>query len=212
MLFRSVSELRTIHEVEKLESQTEQERLKTINLRQFVVGLTIVVSLLACVITIVIFNLNRIKRKNRVLYQRIQSQDVLELELKKKEESLHSKDGASEGYESDRLYLRLKELMKNEKSYTDPNLTRKTLAIKLITNEKYLHETIKRNLDLSYTEYINLLRLDYAREMMSQHQNELALENIAMMSGFGTRQTFYRLFRDRYGLSPSEYSNLLKCS
>ena len=77
-LSQRVSELQTIHQVEKLEFQAEQERLKTFNLRMFIVGLTIIVLLLACVIFIVIRNLRRIKRKNLVLYQRIQSHEALE--------------------------------------------------------------------------------------------------------------------------------------
>ena len=214
-LSQRISELRTIHQVEKLEFQAEQERLKTINLRLFIAGLTVIILLLACVILIIINNLNKIKQKNRVLYQRIQSQETLELELKRKEEAFHTKilsgDETSDG-ETDLLYLRLKELMRDEKNYTDPNMTRKSLATKLGTNEKYLHETIKKHLDLSFSEYITLLRLDYAREMMSKRAHELQLEDIALQSGFGTRQTFHRLFRDRYGLSPSEFSNLLKNS
>ena len=214
-LSQRISELRTIHQVEKLEFQAEQDQLKAVNLRLFVVGLTVIILLLICVISIIIYNLNKIKRKNLVLYQRIQSQEALELELNRKEETLQTKllshDEASDD-EADRLYLRLKELMKDEKNYTDPDVTRKTLASKLGTNEKYLHETITKHLDLSFTEYINLLRLDYAREMICQRFNELSIEDIAMMSGFGTRQTFHRLFRDRYGLSPSEFSSLLKKS
>ena len=215
-LSQRISELHTIHRVEKLEFQTEQERLKAFNLRLFIAGLSVIILLLACVISIVIYNLNKIKQKNRVLYQRIRSQEALEVELKRKEEALHTKllsDGkVSDDDETDLLYLRLKELMKDEKNYTDLNVTRKTLATKLGSNEKYLHETIKKHLDLSFLEYINLLRLDYAREMICQHPNKLSLEEISMMSGFGTRQTFHRLFRDRYGLSPSEFSNLLKHS
>ena len=215
-LSQRISELRTIHQVEKLEFEAEQERLKAANLHLFIAELSIIVLLLACVILIVIHNLNKIKRKNRVLYQRLQSQEALDVELKRKEDAQHTKllpdDRASDGDETDLLYLHLKELMKDKNNYTDPNVTRKSLAAKLGTNEKYLHETIKKYLDLSFSEYINLLRLDYAREMISLHLNKLSLEDIAMMSGFGTRQTFHRLFRDRYGLSPSEYSNLLKNS
>ena len=214
-LSQRISELRTIHQVEKLEFQAEQERLKTINLRMFIVGLTVIILLLACVIVFIIYNLNKIKQKNRILYQRIQSQEALEMELKRKEEALHTKSfsgNETSDDETDLLYLRLKELMKDEKNYTDPNASRKSLASKLGTNEKYLHETIKKHLDLSFSEYITLLRLDYAREMMSKHARELQLEDIALQSGFGTRQTFHRLFRDRYGLSPSEFSYLLKNS
>jgi len=219
-LSQRISELHTIHQVEKIELQAEQERLETANIWLLVWGLTIIVLLLVCFISIIIYNFNKTKQKNRVLYQRIQSQEALEVELNKKEEALHanllSDDEAPDDEVSDdevnSLYFRLKDLMKNEKSYTDPNLTRKALASKLGTNEKYLHKTIKKHLDLSFSEYINLLRLDYARKMISRHFHETTIEDVAIKSGFGTRQTFHRLFRDRYGLSPSEFSKLLKKS
>jgi AraC-type DNA-binding domain-containing proteins len=213
-LAQRVSELQTIHQVEKIEFQAEQDRLKVINQRQFIVGLTVIVLLLACVIFVVIHNLNRIKRKNLVLYQRIQSHEELELEFKRKEDALRanllSEDKTSEDDEADQIYLRLKDLMKDEKNYIDINVTRKGIATKLGTNERYLYETITKYLGLGFAEYINVLRLDYARDMISKKLNDLDIEDIAIMSGFGTRQTFHRLFRDRYGLSPSEFSRMLK--
>jgi AraC-type DNA-binding domain-containing proteins len=215
-LSQRISELHTIHQIEKLEFQAEQQQLKDINQRLYIIGLTVIISLLACVILIVIYNLNKIKRKNRILYQRIQSQETLEEELNRKEEELNSKstsdDKTIDDEETDQLYLYLKKIMSEEKVFTDPNLTRKNLATKLGTNERYLYETIKKHLDLGFSDYINLLRIDYAKEIMIHNLNELSLEDIAMMSGFGTRQTFHRLFRDRYGLSPSEFSKLLKNS
>ena len=215
-LSQRISELHTIHQVEKLEFQAEQQQLKDINQRLYIIGLTVIVSLLACVILIVIYNLNKIKQKNRILYQRIHSQETLEEELNRKEEELNSKSTSDnktiDDEETDQLYLYLKKIMSTEKVFTDPNLTRKNLATKLGTNERYLYETIKKHLDLGFSDYINLLRIDYAKEIMIHKLNELSLEEIAMMSGFGTRQTFHRLFRDRYGLSPSEFSKLLKKS
>ena len=215
-LSQRVSELQTIHQVEKLEFQAEQERLRAVNQRQFNMGLMVIVLLLTCFILIVIRNLNRTKQKNRVLYQRIQSQEALELEFKRKEEALRANllldEKTPEDQEADQIYLCLKELMKDEKNYIDRNVTRKSIASKLGTNERYLYETITKHLGLSFAEYINILRLDYAREMISQKLNELDIADIAIMSGFGTRQTFHRLFRDRYGLSPSEFSNLIKKS
>ena len=210
-----ISELRTIHDVEKLEFQAEQERLKSVNLHLFIAGLSVVVLLLACVILIVIKNLNKIKQKNRVLYKCIQSQEALEVEFKRKEDALRTSllsDNETSDDEADQLFILLNELMKEEKSYTDPNLSRKALATKLATNERYLHETIKKHLDLSFTEYLNILRIDHAREMIIKNLNNISLEDIAIMSGFKTRQTFHRFFRDRYGLSPSEFSGFLKKS
>ena len=200
--------------VDKHIIQTEQERLKDVDRRFFNIGLIVIFLLFTCLIWIIINDLNQIKSINRILFRRIQSYRAFERELKRKENALSEKllydDETSEDDESDYLYLRLKELMKDKKNYTDRNLTRKAIALKLGTNERYLYETITKHFDMSFAEYINLLRLNYAREMIIQNIHTLDLADIALMAGFGTRQTFHRLFRDKYGISPSKFSNMLK--
>ncbi len=52
------------------------------------------------------------------------------------------------------------------------------------------------------------MRLEHARELLSLPNTELTIEAIAIDSGFGSRNTFYRLFREKYGLTPVEFRKL----
>jgi len=69
------------------------------------------------------------------------------------------------------MFTMLRKLMDEEKVFTQRGLNRKTLSVMLDTNEKYLHELIKEVTGMSCSEYINSLRLDYARIMLEDANN-----------------------------------------
>jgi transcriptional regulator GlxA family with amidase domain len=43
--------------------------------------------------------------------------------------------------------------------------------------------------------------------MLATPNCDLTIEAVAIDSGFGSRNTFYRLFRERFGLTPVEFRN-----
>jgi AraC-like DNA-binding protein len=114
-------------------------------------------------------------------------------------------DGAS--IENNELMESLNALMRNKQAYTEAGITRKAVADMLNTNETYLFEAIKKCYNLTWGEYLNVLRLDHARDMLATPNCDLTIEAVALDSGFGSRNTFYRLFRERFGLTPVEFRN-----
>ena len=56
----------------------------------------------------------------------------------------------------------------------------------------------------SITYYINRLRLDHARELLTTHP-EMSIDEVATASGFSVRRTFSRLFKEKFGLTPTEF-------
>ena len=56
-------------------------------------------------------------------------------------------------------------------------------------------------------DFINHCRLEYAKELLAVSP-EMTVDDIASASGFGTRRTFSRLFKERYSITPTEYRNL----
>lgn len=106
-------------------------------------------------------------------------------------------------WESD-LFIRLDALMKEEQLYLDSKLTRKELAIRLGTNECYLVASIHKACDgQTFSEYINSHRLDYAYKRL-QEERMYSVEKISLESGFASRTTFYRLFKKRFGTTPTK--------
>ena len=52
--------------------------------------------------------------------------------------------------------------------------------------------------------YINALRLEKAAKMLLEHPKH-TIESIATDCGIPVAQTFYRLFRERFGVTPTQY-------
>lgn len=110
----------------------------------------------------------------------------------------------------DELQERLKSLIEDKEVFTNPSLNRKSLSEQLNTNEEYLRETIHKHYGKTFAEFITGLRLNYSRELLAHDTDNYTIEGIAIDSGFGSRNTFHRLFRKQYGLSPDEYRRLIK--
>lgn len=105
------------------------------------------------------------------------------------------------------IYKNLQKLMEEEKIYHDPRLTRDEVASRLGTSRKAFLDTLQRHINMSFIEYTNKYRLDEAVELLEN--GEYTNETIAEEVGFGSVNTFYRQFRQRYGISPLEYRKAL---
>jgi AraC-like DNA-binding protein len=212
---RQINELKTIYNLDKAELSAEQSRSKLRVTRIISIASTLICLLLAAFAIFIVRKRNQLEQKNRLLFQRITEQDQLVSELNQKEseynrlQSLVKPNASIKATDTDdELFLRLKELMEKEKLYTSPDLSRKTLSEKLNTNEMYLIDSIKKNFNLTFNDYVNLLRLEHARNLLSDSNSNITIEGVALDSGFGSRNTFYRLFRERYGLTPAEFKRL----
>ena len=87
--------------------------------------------------------------------------------------------------------------------YTDVDLDRNRLAQLLGTNEHYVTDAISTCTNgKSVNGFLNEYRLRYAARLLATTKDSVAL--IAELSGF-SRSSFYRIFSDAYGMSPSDY-------
>lgn len=103
----------------------------------------------------------------------------------------------------DILFRRIETLMLAERLFLEPVMSRKIVASRLNTNEIYVAQAIRKCKDLTFSEYLNGLRLEFARNLQLEHP-EKTLDMIAEESGFMSRSTFFRLFKKQYGVSPRE--------
>lgn len=77
------------------------------------------------------------------------------------------------------------------------------LADRLYLSNAYLSKYIKKNLGMTFMEYLNNVRLFHAvDELMYSDKN---LTHIAYDNGFPTSASFTKVFREIYNESPSEY-------
>ena len=107
------------------------------------------------------------------------------------------------------LFRRICDLMDGpDHIYTDTDLDRNRLAQLLGTNEHYVTDAISTCTDgKSVNGFLNEYRLRYASHLLATTTDAVVV--IAELSGF-SRSSFFRVFSDAYGMSPSEYRKAAK--
>ena len=105
---------------------------------------------------------------------------------------------------SQQLYRRICTLMTEQQPYTNENLNRDMLARLLGTNAKYIDQTIAECSNGDTTrDFINRYRLQHIATLLKTTDDSISL--IGEMCGIVSRATLSRLFRDYYGMTPSEF-------
>lgn len=107
------------------------------------------------------------------------------------------------------LFRRVSDMMRNEMIYRNPNLNRESLAAAVGSNTVYLADAIRDNTGMTVNEYINGFRISHAAGLLTQNP-DISIGDVETQSGFNSRSTFSRLFRNHFGMSPSEYKIISK--
>lgn len=106
---------------------------------------------------------------------------------------------------------RLKEFVAANRLYEDPELTLATLAAKLAIPPHDLSRIINMGLEKNFSDLINEFRVrDIARKIGDPAYDKITLLGIAYESGFNSKTTFNRVFKEMTGKTPVEYKNSLK--
>lgn len=92
---------------------------------------------------------------------------------------------------------KLEELVGDGYFYRYPGLTLSELAAELKTNRTTLSAFLNNDLGMTFYEYINNIRLDYAQQLMSQPGARLTQVEVAEMAGFNSLSTFRRALKRR---------------
>ena len=141
--------------------------------------------------------------KNRKLYEEIEQrrqeqQQEMELLQAAPEEQLTTEQ---------QLFRRLCTLMDEQQPYTDETLNRDTLAQLLGSNGKYVEQAIRQcSKGETVSDFINRYRLEHVARLLKTTSDPIAI--IGELSGIPSRATLARLFRNAYGMTPSEYRKI----
>ena len=85
-------------------------------------------------------------------------------------------------------------------------LTLDGLARALHVNKYYLSHTFSRKLQMNFREYLNHIRLDYARRLI--RGTDRPLTEIWAEAGFESQRSFNRVFREIEGMTPLGYRKM----
>lgn len=194
------SELAIIYQTHEKELALEESEAKTTVYR-----ILVVTTFLVCGFIVYLFW--RAVQYNKVLFEK-NRRLVVEKEQREREEQhaveLLKSEPEGQLTPNQQLFRRICELMDSpDRIYTNTDLDRLRLAQLLGTNEHYITDAISACANgKSVNGFLNDYRLRYASHLLATTNNSVAL--IAELSGF-SRSSFFRIFSDAYGMSPTEY-------
>jgi AraC-like DNA-binding protein len=102
---------------------------------------------------------------------------------------------------------RLEQLMSAERAYGDPALSLARLAERVGLPEYRLRELIHHRLGYrNFPAFVNAYRLREVEQRLADPSSDrLPILTLALDAGFGSIGPFNRAFRERHGMTPSEY-------
>ena len=183
----------------------KDEEMKNRLQRIMLVGAAIIILLILWLLWRSFVYNKTLRAKNSELFAEVQQREQTERQAEQQLQALPQEELTT----TQKLYLRVCQLMEKEKPFTNAELSREELAQQLGTNYKYVADAIRECSDgMTLTDFLNHYRLGYAALLLATTDDAVTL--IADLAGFNNRSYFNRLFRERYKLTPSEYRKVAK--
>lgn len=87
-------------------------------------------------------------------------------------------------------------------------LSLQELARSCFYNPSYFSRRFKECYGITVTEFISQSRLEKAKRLLEE--TVMPVEDVALECGFGSKNAFYKLFRDHLDMTPKEYRSQVK--
>lgn len=117
-----------------------------------------------------------------------------------------NQQGAAAGAKNGPRTARLRRHMATERPYLDPALTVKDLATQLAWPERELSVLINQELGRHFFDFVNDYRIDRAKELLRDPANaRMTVLEILYAVGFNSKSSFNVAFKNRTGLTPTQY-------
>ena len=101
------------------------------------------------------------------------------------------------------LARRIEEVVTQQQLFLRHNVKVSDIAAELFTNRLYVSTAINDEIGVSFSDYINKKRIDYAIQLMRTNP-QMTMCEIADRSGFSSDKSFYRNFKHFTGKSPKK--------
>ena len=200
------------------ERQTDVEQLQEIkrqeeeiaNKHQSLVVHRIILASAVLVILLIAYLLWRSYKYNKVLTEK--NHKLYEEIEQRRQEQQHEMEQLQAAPEEQltaeqQLFRRLCTLMDEQQPYTNTELNRNMLAQLLGSNAKYVEQAIRQcSKGETVSDFINRYRLEHVARLLKTTDDPIAI--IGELSGIPSRVTLARLFRNAYGMTPTEYRKI----
>lgn len=98
---------------------------------------------------------------------------------------------------------RMRQLMEEQRLYTDSQLTAERVIEMLGTNHTYFSQMMVAEWGMSFSDYLGNLRLAHVESLLSDPQ--LTISSVAMQCGFADAGYMSKKFKAKYGMTPTEW-------
>ncbi len=122
-------------------------------------------------------------------------------------EIINNDDSNEEQTSLKSVFERLVLSLRDEKIYTDPELSLSKICEIVKSNEKYVSSAIANYAKTNYNNFINFYRINEAKRLIYE-TNNLNLNEVMYASGFNSRTTFYTAFKKHTGMSPKQFKEM----
>jgi AraC-like DNA-binding protein len=102
------------------------------------------------------------------------------------------------------LFRRAEKIILSHKLYLRDDMSRELLDRYVHIPKNKLAPIFKEYTGMGFPRFINDLRLEYAATLLKEKPN-FTIESIAGECGIPVTQTFYRLFQEKFGMTPTQY-------
>ncbi len=106
-------------------------------------------------------------------------------------------------------FRKLEDIINSNQLFLDPDLSLHNVAQAVKLTDRVVSQTIKENAALNFTDYINIKRIEYAKEILrNTTKSEKNVLEILYESGFNSKSVFNDQFKKHTGLSPTDYRSM----
>ena len=215
---RDAAEMATIYDVQGKERQIVEQRAGKRLFTAISIAVAII-ALLAGILAVYFFRQQRvIRKKNRILVEQMTEA----VEYKRMMEEGRSKSRVSDevivektpdeivdfdALTTDELSQHIRSVIIRERLYLNAQFDRQAAIDYFHLSKERIGAAFSQGSEFpTIADFINHCRLEYAKELLAVSP-DMTVDDIASASGFGTRRTFSRLFKERYSITPTEYRN-----
>ena len=192
------------------EQQLEIQQRKSEANRNLILAVgAIILALLAAGFAVYYFRQQRIiRKKNRVLVEQMNEAVI----YKKRYESqdtpqVPQEDKPLDAMAPNELSKHLRAVILRERLYLSAQFDRQAAIDYFHLSKERIGAAFSQDSEYAtIADFINHCRLEYASDLLATSP-DMTVDDIASASGFGTRRTFSRLFKERYSVTPTEFRN-----
>ncbi|WP_200976317.1 helix-turn-helix domain-containing protein [Echinicola sp. 20G] len=145
-------------------------------------------------------------RTRMLFFQKTSDNNSLKIDISPQPKYRNSK---IEGNELEQVIDSINQLFKEKKPFLDPDFNLDQLAGEIETSKLKITQALNMHLGKNFYQFVNTARIEESKVLLQQpHEDNLTV--IGYESGFKSKSTFYKYFKEATGCSPSDYKKSIQ--